>query len=120
MRTVTGAVTFLTLAFLSLNAQPASSSEVFVAQVTNKTMATEQAAIASAKSVVSSELLALPVKLNAAGLPLQTAAGVGANTSVLVQTGSNNLAAVAQSGGENASTLVQHGNGNQAVVTQRH
>ena len=111
MRIVTGVVILLTLA-----AQPAASSEVFVTQVANKVVATEQAAIASAKS----ELLALPVKLNAAGLPLQTAAAApGINTSVLLQTGTNNLAAVAQTGGGNASTLLQHGNGNQAVLTQR-
>jgi Curlin associated repeat len=115
MRVVTGAVILLTLA-----ARPALSSEAFITQVTNKTVAREQTAIAAAKSVISAGMLALPVKLNAAGLPVQAAVATPAsNTSAIMQSGSNNFATVAQTGGGNASTMLQHGGGNQAVVTQR-
>src|ERR1700744_4969703 len=109
MRIVTAVVVFLILA-----ARPALSSEVFVAQV-NKVIAAELAVAAPAKSMASSELLALPVKLNAIGLQ-DAAVAPGANTSALLQSGANNLAVVAQSGGGNASTILQHGNGNQAMV----
>ena len=115
MRVVTASI-FL----LMMVAQPAASSEAFITQVTKKAVATEQAAVASAKSVLASALLALPVKPGAAGLPDQTAAVVpGTNTSSILQSGTNNFAAVSQTGGGNASLIVQHGSGNQAVVMQR-
>jgi Curlin associated repeat len=116
MRIVTGSVLLLMMA-----AQPASGSEAFIIQVTNKTAAAEPAAVASARSVLASTMLALPVKPGAFGLPAQTAAVVpGANTSLLLQAGTSNFAAVSQTGGSNAATIVQRGSGNQATVTQRH
>ena len=114
MRIVTGSVFLLMVA-----AQPASSSEAFITQVTNKTAATEQATAVSAKSTLTSAMLALPVKPGVAGLSIQAPAAVpGTNTSLLVQTGTNNFAAVSQTGGGNASSIVQRGSGNQAIVTQ--
>jgi len=115
MRIVTGAVFLL----MMMAALPASSSEAFIAQVTNKTIAAEQAAVASAKSALASALLALPVKPGIANPPLQTAAAVpGTNTSSVTQSGTNNFAAVSQTGSGNTSSVVQHGSGNQAVVMQ--
>ena len=116
MRIVTGSVFLL----MMVAAQPASSSEAFITEVTNKTVAAEQAAIASAKSALASALLALPVKPGATGLSVQTAAAVpGINTSSVMQSGTNNFAAVSQTGSGNGSSIVQHGSGNQAVVMQR-
>jgi hypothetical protein len=115
MRIVMGSFFLLVMA-----AQPVASSEAFITQVTNKAAATEQAAVASAKSALASALLALPVKPGAASFPVQAAAVVpGTNTSSIVQSGTNNFAAVSQTGGGNASLIVQHGSGNQAVVMQR-
>jgi Curlin associated repeat len=115
MRAVTAVVILLTLA-----AQPALSSEAFVSQVTNKAIAAGQADIAPAKSALTSAMLALPVKLNAAGLSISAPAAVpGTNTSSVVQVGANNLAAVSQTGSGNASVILQRGSGNQAIVTQR-
>jgi hypothetical protein len=42
------------------------------------------------------------------------------NVSYIAQQGTNNSAAVTQTGGRNLSSIVQNGVGNQAVVTQRH
>ena len=115
MRIVTGSAFLLMMA-----AQPASSSEAFIIQVTNKAVATEQAAAGSARSAPTSAMLALPVKPIGFGLPVQTAATVpGASTSAVTQIGANNVAAVSQTGGGNASSIMQHGSGNQAMVTQR-
>ncbi len=112
MRIVTGTVFVLMMA-----AQPASANEAFIVQVANKAVASEPAAIASAKSALTSAMLALPVKPGGFGLPAETPAAVpGTNASLVVQSGVNNFAAVSQTGG--ASTILQHGNGNQAVVTQ--
>jgi Curlin associated repeat len=115
MRIVTGSIFLLMMA-----AQPAPANEAFIIQVTNKAVATGQAAVVPAKAALTSAMLAHPVKLGAFGLPVETVAAVpGINTSLLVQSGTNNFAAVSQAGGGNASTVFQHGNGNQAVVTQR-
>ena len=116
MRIATASVILLTI-----TAQ-ASASEAFVTQVTNKTVATEQAVMASAKTMASAAMLALPVKLNAnaLNLPNPPAATPGTNTSLVMQSGTNNIAAVTQVGGGNASSIVQRGSGNQAIVTQRH
>jgi hypothetical protein len=108
---------------LTIVAHPALGSEAFIAQATNKADAAEQAAAASAKTMLSAATLALPVKLNAANLfsaPVQPAATPGTNTSSVSQTGTNNFAAVTQTGGSNASSIVQRGSGNQAMVMQRH
>jgi hypothetical protein len=116
MRIVAGSVVLLMMA-----AHPASGSEAFITQVTSKAVATEQAAIASAKSALASALLALPVKPGIANASVQTAAAVpGTNTSSITQIGTNNFAAVSQTGSGNASSVVQHGSGNQAIVMQRH
>ena len=116
MRIVTGSAFLLMIA-----AQPASSSEAFIIQVTNKAVAAEQAAVGSAKSALTSAMLALPVKPGAPGLSVQTAVTVpGANTSSVLQIGSNNVAAVSQSGSGNANAIIQHGSGNQTAVTQHH
>ena len=116
MRIVTGSAFLLMMA-----AQPASSSEAFIIQVTNKAVAAEKAAVGSAKSALTSAMLALPVKPGALGLPVQTAAAVpGANTSSVLQIGSNNVAAVSQTGSGNATAVIQHGSGNQTMVTQHH
>jgi curlin associated repeat protein len=117
MRTATAVVILLIIA-----AQPACASEAFIAQVTGKAVAAEQAAAASAKTM-SAALLALPVKLTAANafnLPNPPAAMPGTNTALVSQTGTNNFAAVTQTGGGNASVIVQRGSGNQVIVTQRH
>jgi hypothetical protein len=115
MRIVTASIVLLTLA-----ADPASANEAFVTQVTNKAVATEQAAVASAKSALASALLALPLKPGTAGQPVQTAAAVpGTNTSSVTQFGTNNFAVVSQTGSGNASSVMQHGSGNQAIVMQR-
>lgn len=59
MRTATASVILLTIV-----AQPACASEAFITQITGKAVAAEQAAAASAKTMVSATMLALPVKLN--------------------------------------------------------
>lgn len=43
----------------------------------------------------------------------------GNNLSAVAQYGTNNLAAITQSGGNNLSAVIQHGSGNQAIVSQR-
>jgi hypothetical protein len=116
MRISTASVLLLTIAV-----QPASGSEAFIAQVTGKAVAAEQAAVTSAKTMLSAATLALPVKLNAANvfnLPNPPAATPGTNTSLVMQSGTNNFAAVSQTGGGNASAVVQRGSGNQAIVMQ--
>jgi hypothetical protein len=116
MRIVMGSVLLLMTAV-----QPAFSSEAFITQVTNRTVATEQASIASAKSALGSAVLALPVKPGTLNSFVQPPAAVpGTNTSSVQQFGNNNFAAVTQTGGGNASAIVQRGSGNQAIVVQRH
>ena len=114
MRIVMGSLIVLTMA-----AHPASGNEVFIAQVTGKTAAIEQTAIATVKTAISAARLALPLQPNAANPPAQVAAAT-ANTSSVMQSGTNNFAAVSQTGGGNASSVIQHGSGNQAIVMQRH
>jgi hypothetical protein len=114
MRIATAAVIFLTWA-----ACPAGANEAFIAQLTNRAVSAEQAAAASAKTLQSSAMLALPLQPKAIGLPAAPTVDPATNASALVQVGSNNFAAISQSGGGNASSVVQRGSGNQAVVTQR-
>jgi hypothetical protein len=110
-----------TVILLAIGFHPACASEAFIGQVTGKAVATEQAAVASAKTMMSAAMLALPVKLTATNnLPNPPAATPGTNTSLVMQSGTNNFAAVTQTGSGNASTIVQRGSGNQAIVTQRH
>jgi hypothetical protein len=115
MRIVTASIVFLTMA-----AHPASGNEAFIAQVTGKTTAIEQTAIASVKTALSAAKLALPVQPGAISPPAQVAAAATTNTSSVTQSGTNNFAAVSQTGAGNASAVVQHGNGNQAIVMQHH
>ncbi|MDE1935924.1 curlin repeat-containing protein [Bradyrhizobium sp.] len=115
MRVVTGSVLLLMIA-----AEPVSSGEAFITQVTNRTVASEQAAAAVATSASASAMLALPVKPGALNQFVQPPAAVpGTNISSMQQFGVNNFAAVTQTGNGNASAIVQRGSGNQAVVTQR-
>src|SRR3984957_20741768 len=117
MRLVTGAVTYLTITWLTVAAGPALASEAFIAQLTNKAAASEQSSTNSTKTMLSAAMLALPLQPKAIGSPVANGA---TNTSAVVQIGTNNIAAVSQTGSGNASSIVQHGNGNQATVTQRH
>ena len=114
MRIATSAVIFLTMA-----ACPASASEVFIAQLTNKAVLAEQAAAHSAKTTLSAAMLALPLQPKAVSLANAPAANAATNTSLVMQVGTNNVAAVSQTGSGNASAVVQRGNSNQATVTQR-
>ena len=114
MRVVIRSVIFLTMAV-----GPAGASEAFIAQLASKIIPAEQAAAGSAKAAQSQAMLALPLQPKAISLPAVPAANPATDTSLLVQAGANNFAAVAQSGGGNASSIVQHGSGNQATVTQR-
>jgi Curlin associated repeat len=114
------AITSLTVTWLTVAAGPASASEAFIAQLTNKAAATEQSSAGSAKTMLSAAMLALPVQPKMVNLPVTNAATTAANTSSVIQVGTNNVAAVSQTGGGNASSIMQHGNGNQATVTQRH
>jgi len=116
MRLVTLAVTDLTITWLTVAACPASANEAFIAQLTSKATAAEQFSANSMKTMLSAAMLALPVQPKAANSPVVNAA----NTSSVIQVGSNNVAAVSQTGGGNASSIMQHGSGNQATVTQRH
>jgi hypothetical protein len=115
MRIATGSIVFLTMA-----AHPALSSEAFIAQLTSKAVATEQAAGTALKTALSVEMLALPLQPKAANSAGATAAVSVANTSTVAQFGTNNFAAVSQTGGGSASAIVQHGSGNQVMVMQRH
>jgi hypothetical protein len=108
------------LIVLTMAAHPASGNEVFIAQVTGKTAATEQTTIASVKTALSAARLALPLQPGATNPQAQVAAVATTNTSSVTQSGTNNLAAVSQTGGGNASSVAQHGNGNQAIVMQQH
>jgi hypothetical protein len=117
MRLVTGAVTYLTITWLTVASGPALASEAFIAQLTNKAATTEQSSTNSTKMMLSAAMLALPLQPKAIGSPVANAA---TNTSAVVQIGTNNIVAVSQTGSGNASSVVQHGNGNQATVTQRH
>ena len=105
--------------FLTMAAGPAGASEAFITQLTNSAASAEQAASGSVKAIQSQAMLALPVQLKAISLPAVPVANPATNTSALVQIGTNNFAAVTQSGGGNASSIVQHGTSNQASVTQR-
>jgi len=113
MRVVTALIVLLTTA-----AQPALGDEAFIAQVTGKTAAIEQTAIASVKTALSAAKLALPVSPSPVIPQSQVAAAATTNTSLITQIGTNNFAAVSQTGGGNTSAIMQHGSGNQAVVTQ--
>jgi Curlin associated repeat len=114
MRIVTGLIFCLTVA-----AHPASGSEAFIAQLTGKAVASEQAAVTASRTALASGLLALPLQLNAIRSPAAAAGVAGSNTSTLVQSGTGNFAAVAQTGGGNTSSITQRGTGNQAIVMQR-
>lgn len=115
MRIVTGSALLLMMA-----THPALSNEAFITQVTNRTITSEQAAVSSAKSALSSAMLALPVKPGTLNQFVQPPAAVpGTNTSSVQQSGTNNFAVVTQTGGGNASAIVQRGSGNQAIVMQR-
>ena len=120
MRLVTLAVTCLTITLLTVAACPVSANEAFIAQLTTKATATEQSAANSIKTMLSAAMLALPVQPKAVNSPAANATPAAANTSSVIQVGTNNVAAVSQTGGGNASSIMQHGNGNQATVTQRH
>ena len=120
MRLVTRAVTYLTITWLTAAACPASASEAFIVQLTNKAATTEQPAANSMKTMLSAAMLALPVQPKAINSPAANATPAAANTSSVIQVGANNVATVSQTGGGNASSIMQHGNGNQATVTQRH
>src|ERR1700722_9071856 len=119
MRLVTGAVTYLTITWLTAAACPASANEAFIVQLTNKAV-TEQSSANSAKTMLSAAMLAFPLQPKAINSPVANAANATANTSAVTQIGTNNVAAVSQTGGGNASSIMQHGSGNQAMVTQRH
>ncbi len=120
MRLVTGAVTLLTVTWLTLAACPASANEAFIAQLTSKAAVAEQSSANSAKTMLSAALLALPVQPKAINSPASNASAAATNTSLVLQVGSDNVAAVSQAGAGNASSIMQHGSGNQATVTQRH
>jgi hypothetical protein len=115
MRIVMGSLIVLTMA-----AHPALGDEAFIAQVTGKTAAIEQTALASVKTALSAARLAIPVQPSLISPPAQISAAPGTNISSVTQSGTNNFAAVSQMGGGNASAIVQKGTGNQAIVTQRH
>jgi len=114
MRVVIRSVVFLTVAVGS-----AGADEAFISQSTGKVISTEQGAAGSVKAMQSQAMLALPLQLKAISLPAAPAANPATNTSLVMQVGTNNIAAVTQSGGGNASSIFQHGSGNQAIVTQR-
>jgi Curlin associated repeat len=104
MRIATRAVISLTMAVC-----PASASEVFIAQSTNKAVSAEQAAASSVKTIQSAAMLAFPMQLKAVNSPI--VANATTDTSALVQIGTNNVAAVSQTGSGNASSVVQRGSG---------
>lgn len=114
MRIVIRSVIFLTMAV-----GQAGANEAFISQSIGRAISAEQAAAGSVKAMQASAMLALPLQPKAISLPAVPAANPAINTSLLVQAGTNNFAAVTQSGGGNASSIVQHGSGNQATVTQR-
>jgi hypothetical protein len=120
MRLAIGTVTYLTITGLTVAVGPVFASEAFIAQLTNKVVATEQSSAGSAKTMLSAALLAFPLQPKAINVPGANAATTAANTSSVIQLGANNVAAVSQTGSGNASTIIQHGNGNQATVAQRH
>ncbi len=113
MRIATGFTMFLMLA-----ANPASASEAFISQVAHQVAATETTA-SSYANAVSASTLASPLRGLQSLAPF--APGSVSNASYVMQSGTNNLATVAQSGSGagNMSAVVQHGSGNQAIVTQR-
>lgn len=113
MRIVTG------MFLLAVAAHPAAGSEAFIAQLTGKVVASEQAAVTASRTALASGMLALPLQPNAVRSPAPAAGVAGSNTSTLVQSGTGNFAAVAQTGGGNTSSITQRGTGNQAMVMQR-
>ncbi len=114
MRIATGCMMLLLLA-----ASPAFASEAFVTQVTHEVVATEATATAYFNAA-SASTLATPLQPGAVQSLGSFAPATVGNASLVMQTGTNNLATVAQSGGSggNMSAVVQHGTGNQAIVTQ--
>jgi hypothetical protein len=104
---------------LAIVAHPAAGNEAFIAQLTGKAVASEQAAVTASKTPASG-MLALPLQPKAVGSLAQTAAAApSVNSSTLVQSGMGNFAVVSQTGGGNTSSIMQRGTGNQAMVTQR-
>jgi hypothetical protein len=100
--------------FLMLAANQAFASEAFVTQVAHEVVGTG----ATAASTLAAPLPPGAVQSLASFAPPVA----GSNASYVAQSGTNNLATVAQtggSGGSNMSAVVQHGTGNQAIITQR-